>query len=113
MTNKEYRNRLNNHKQFTGYDMLTKTQRSELVRDITERKHNGEIILDGFNKRASIKKRNEKFILTSYYTDVCSYSKGKFRKLWHGYSSTTLKHINIFRKYLGLEQINKREWVEM
>lgn len=113
MTNKEYKTRLGNHEYYNGYDCLTNNERTELSHNITKRKQDGEIILDGFNRRASIKKVNGGYILTSYYTNVCSFINGEFNKLWCGYSNTTLKHINLFRKFVGLDTLNKREWVAL
>ena len=52
-------------------------------------------------------------ILKSYYTHVCAIIQGKFYKLWEGYSATTMKHINIYRKMYGFNTISKREWVMM
>ena len=58
---------------------------------------------------------NGNLILQSYYTDVCRYNlkSDKFTKTWNGFSVTTLKHINIFRRFLGLKAISKREWIEL
>ncbi len=72
--------------------------------------------LDGFGGRAIIKTdENGNPILQSYYTDVCRFDlkERKFIKTWNGFSVTTLKHINIFRQFLGLETISKRTWIEL
>lgn len=72
--------------------------------------------LEGFGGRAIIKPDNNgNLILQSYYTDVCRYDvkADKFTKTWNGFSVTTLKHINIFRQFLGLETISKRTWIEL
>jgi hypothetical protein len=72
--------------------------------------------LDGFGGRAIIKPDNNgNLILQSYYTNVCRYNlkSDKFFKTWNGFSVTTLKHINIFRQFLGLKAISKREWIEL
>lgn len=72
--------------------------------------------LEGFGGRAIIKiTDNGNLILQSYYTDVCMYDikADKFTKLWNGFSVTTLKHINIFRRFLALNTISKREWIEL
>lgn len=72
--------------------------------------------LEGFGGRAIIKiDNNGDLILQSYYTDVCRYNlkSDKFTKTWNGFSVTTLKHINIFRAFLGLKAIFKREWIEL
>ena len=72
--------------------------------------------LEGFGGRAIIKiDNNGDLILQSYYTDVCRFDlkERKFIKTWNGFSVTTLKHINIFRQFLGLKAISKREWIEL
>lgn len=49
--------------------------------------------------------------LKSYKTIVAEITKkGKFKRLWEGYSQTTMNHINEFRKENGLEKINAKEW---
>lgn len=52
--------------------------------------------------------------LCSYSTIVCSLLKnGEFVRKWDGYSATTMRHINYFRKRYCLETINKKEWMLM
>ena len=52
--------------------------------------------------------------LKSYKTIVAEITrKGKFKRLWEGYSQTTMNHINEFRKENGLEKINAKEWKNM
>lgn len=72
--------------------------------------------LDGFGGRAIIKIDHDgSLILQSYYTDVCRYNPKTdiFEKTWNGFSVTTLKHINIFRRFLALNTLSKREWIEL
>lgn len=71
--------------------------------------------LEGFGGRALIIPDGNKLILRSYYTDVCRYNlkTGEFIRLWEGFSVTTLKHINIFRRFLALNTLSKREWIEL
>lgn len=71
--------------------------------------------LDGFSGRALIIPDGNKLILRSYYTDVCEFDlkTEKFTKTWNGFSVTTLKHINIFRRFLALNTLSKREWIEL
>ena len=71
--------------------------------------------LDGFGGRALIIPDGNKLILRSYYTDVCRYNPktDTFEKTWNGFSVTTLKHINIFRRFLALNTLSKREWIEL
>jgi len=73
-------------------------------------------MLDGFGGRAIIKIDHDgSLILQSYYTDVCRYNPKTdiFEKTWNGFSVTTLKHINIFRRFLALNTLSKREWIEL
>ena len=71
--------------------------------------------LDGFGGRALIIPDGNKLILRSYYTDVCEFDlkTEKFTKTWNGFSVTTLKHVNIFRRFLALNELSKREWIEL
>lgn len=72
--------------------------------------------LDGFGGRAIIKIDHDgSLILQSYYTDVCRYNPKTdiFEKTWNGFSVTTLKHVNIFRRFLALNTLSKREWIEL
>lgn len=71
--------------------------------------------LDGFGGRALIIPDGNKLILRSYYTNVCEFDlkTEKFTKTWNGFSVTTLKHINIFRRFLALNELPKREWIEL
>lgn len=55
----------------------------------------------------------KQYDLMSYITVVCSYVNGEFIKLWNGYSATTIRHINSFRSFLKLPQLNKKEWLEL
>lgn len=48
--------------------------------------------------------------LTSYNTIVCRIHKGKFQKLWNGYSATTMRHINSFLDFYGVEGGGKAWW---
>lgn len=71
--------------------------------------------LNGFGGRALIiPADNGWFILRSYYTDVCRINiDGTFEKLWDGFSVTTLKHVNIFRAFMALNTLSKRDWIEL
>lgn len=52
--------------------------------------------------------------LKSYNTIVAEITKkGEFKRLWEGYSQTTMNHINDFRKENGLEKINAKEWKKL
>ena len=71
--------------------------------------------LQGFGGRALVIRDGDVVTLQSYYTEVCRYNMktDTFEKLWDGFSVTTLKHINLFREFLGLEKLSKREWIEI
>lgn len=53
--------------------------------------------------------------LQSYETIVCYIDKktNTFHRLWNGYSATTQKHIDSFRRLNGLPGMGKREWEEL
>lgn len=38
---------------------------------------------------------------------------GSFHRLWDGWSATTGRHINAFRRAHGLGKISKSEWLKM
>ena len=48
--------------------------------------------------------------LKSYDTVVCRIHKGKFERLWVGYSATTMRHINSFIEFYGIEGGGKSWW---
>lgn len=63
-----------------------------------------------YNKAKVIERDGETF-LQSYETEVCKINaSGDFVKLWNGYSNTTMKHINDFRRLFGFAPINKKAW---
>lgn len=107
-----YKELLNQHETYNGSDYLCEDERKELYHDVKQRA--GEM-LPGSNYRATIRPNgNGEIILTSYYTDVFSYNvlTGEMKKLWNGYSATTMKHINMFCKKYGLKGFTKKEWIE-
>ena len=63
--------------------------------------------------KAKVIESENKSELQSYDTIVCKIEKGKFVKLWNGYSVTTLNHVNDFRRLFGLSAINKKEWLSI
>lgn len=107
-TRKEYQDALYNHELFNGYDYLENYEIKELRKELKTVKG---IRLDGFNNKAIIKPIKSGYILQSYNTNVCAYTNGHFIKTWQGFSNTTLKHINLFRNYINLNTLNKKEWV--
>lgn len=52
-------------------------------------------------------------MLISYETHVASVVNKKIVRHWDGYSMSTLKHINMFLDYNGIEKINKKIWESM
>lgn len=66
-----------------------------------------------FYGKATVIENGNEILLKSYNTIVCKIVDGNFVKLWDGYSNTTARHINAFRKLYGFSQINKTEWVNM
>lgn len=53
--------------------------------------------------------------LISYKTKVVRIAKnGTIKRLWDGYSMTTLRHVNEFLSQNGIEKkLTKKEWLEM
>lgn len=80
--------------------------------ELVQTKKDNEEFIDGTYKRAKIRTLNEGTQeLYSYKTKVAILTKGgNFIRLWDGYSSTTMKHINEFRTMNGLEKICKKDW---
>lgn len=129
MTNKEYRqarqaaetaNELYTFEHWNGICIypnryMTGDDIKELRDDLKAVKTAGGYALNGMNGRAVIIPDGDVVVLRSYYTNVCSYNikTNEFKKLWGGFSVTTLKHINLFRRFLALETLSKREWIEL
>ena len=106
-----YKKKLNQHVIYNGYDYLTSDEKKALRADVKTRDG---VLLKNCNGRATIRKNeNGDAILTSYYTDVAIIAGGHFFKTWAGYSATTLKHVNDFRKIYGFAPLNKKEWIMM
>ena len=80
--------------------------------EFTQTKKENEEFIDGTYKRAKIRTLNDGTQeLYSYKTKVAILTKGgNFIRLWDGYSVTTMKHINEFRRMNGLETICKKNW---
>jgi len=130
MTNKEYRiareaaesvDELYTFESWNGFSIypnryMKPDDIKELRQEYKEIKHNGKAYsLEGFGNRALIIPNGNELILRSYYTDVCRYNleTDTFIKTWDGFSVTTMKHINIFRQFLGMNTLSKREWIEL
>ena len=69
-------------------------------------------ILGGSNNRAVVIKDGNTVYLQSYDTIVLSVDilTGTIKKLWDGYTATTLKHVNAFLKGFNGQQFNKKTW---
>lgn len=64
-----------------------------------------------FYGKAHVIEADGQKILRSYETNVCRIdSDGSFHRLWSGYSATTMRHIDSFRKLNGLPMIGKAGW---
>ena len=87
----------------------------ELRKEYKElKKEKNAFALDGFGGRALvIPMESGDVVLQSYYTAVAVIRNGRFIKLWDGYSNTTLKHINEFRRHYNMSALSKREWIEL
>lgn len=125
MTNREYKTareqaenaaELFEFEHYNGWYLsrnLTADDLREMRAEIRTAEKSGGYVLDGFGGRAVIVPNEHGATLQSYNTYVCEISGGKFRKLWGGYSATTMKHINLFREYYGFPKLSKREWIEL
>lgn len=53
--------------------------------------------------------------LVSYGTKVCKIGKnGTIKRLWNGYSMTTLRHVNEFLAQNGIDKkLTKKDWMAM
>lgn len=64
-----------------------------------------------FYGKARVEESNGNKTLISYNTAVCRItSKGKFVRLWGGYSATTMRHINAFCNTYGINGGGKKWW---
>ena len=57
-----------------------------------------------FYQKAVVLEEGNRLILRSYNTDVAEFDRttGRIKRLWSGYSATTMRHINAFVRYCGL-----------
>lgn len=93
----------------SGY--LTETPRKNDV--LNNAKINGIVsILPDSNNRALIIKDGNTVYLQSYDTLILSVNiaTGTIKKMWDGYTATTLKHVNAFLKGFNGQQFNKKTW---
>ena len=66
-----------------------------------------------YGKAKVIEKDNGDIELQSYYTIVARIRNGKFERLWSGYSSTTMNHINSFIDTYGINGGGKAWWTSL
>ena len=67
-----------------------------------------------FYGKARLIECKDGLFLQSYETIVAMIDKaGQFHRLWPGYSATTAKHIDAFRRENGLPGLSKKEWDKM
>ena len=64
--------------------------------------------------KAWIVRNDNGYYLVSYCTAVCMIdNNGHFKRIWQGYSATTMRHINSFLVEMGHDTINKAAWCNM
>lgn len=63
-----------------------------------------------YGKAKAIEYPNGTIELMSYNTIVGRLHNGIFERLWSGYSATTMRHVNAFLSYYGLNGGNKKWW---
>lgn len=63
-----------------------------------------------YGKAKAIEKINGDIELKSYNTIVGRIHNGIFERLWSGYSATTMRHVNAFLDYYGLDGGGKKWW---
>lgn len=53
--------------------------------------------------------------LYSYNTLICTYNPEtlEFKRIWNGYSVTTMRHVNSFRGMYYLNPLSKAEWLSL
>ena len=66
------------------------------------------------NNMYIIRESNGDTTLISYTTPVAGVTAdGQFKKLWSGYSATTMSHTNDFRFMYGFGKLSKNEWIKL
>ena len=64
-----------------------------------------------YGKAVVIVEDNGETVLQSYDTFVCKITKsGEFVRLWSGYSTTTMRHVNSFLQRFGIPGGGKAWW---
>ena len=57
--------------------------------------------------------QTNEYTLYSYGTKICSIKDNVITKYWNNHSNTTMRHINSFLEFCGLERINKKLWLNL
>ena len=64
-----------------------------------------------YNKAIVIENESGEKILQSYETEVCKINNnGEFVRLWGGYSTTTMRHVNSFLQLFDIKGGGKTWW---
>lgn len=63
-----------------------------------------------YGKAIVIEYSKDLVVLKSYDTEVARIESGRFVRMWGGYSSTTMKHVNAFLGFYGLPGGCKKWW---
>lgn len=64
-----------------------------------------------FYGKAKLVETDNELFLQSYDTLVCYRNeKGEFKRLWDGYSPTTMRHVDSFLDYCGMQGGGKKWW---
>ena len=64
-----------------------------------------------YGKAKVIETENGEKVLQSYNTEVCKIScNGEFVRMWEGYSTTTMRHVNSFLSFFGISGGSKAWW---
>ena len=66
-----------------------------------------------YGKATVIEYDNGDIELKSYDTIVARISDGKFKRLWNGYSATTMNHVNSFVNLFGIDGGGKNWWTSL
>ena len=68
-----------------------------------------------FYGKAKVEENGAVFVLYSYDIPVCVYDSDKevFTRLWDGYSTTTMRHVNSFLRHYGLPGGGKTWWIKL
>ena len=67
-----------------------------------------------YGKAKVVEDESGEIFLRSYDTLVCYINKdGELKRLWDGYSSTTMKHVNDFLKLFELDGGGKKWWMSL